>query len=135
MSRVITRWDLLIGSVLKQAEAGDYRQLLSSLRSGNPPPEICALAADIIEGKIKRPKHRPLRYRTVHEMTLQAQRVLELQANGWPKRMAAVKKAAEEFGVGTRTIQESLAVCEPALKATKQAIRVLEARLRKKVAT
>jgi hypothetical protein len=76
------------------------------------------MAADLIEGKIKRPKHRPTLQKTWAEAARPAQRVRELERQGWGKgkRMAVVAKVAAELGISRTAVQASLSEYEPMLK-------------------
>jgi hypothetical protein len=94
---------------------GDFRGLLKELRSGKASPEDCALAADIIEGKIKRPRHRPKHPKTWEEAMHPAKRVRELERQGWRKRAAAVAQVAAELGISKTAVQVSLSEWEHTL--------------------
>jgi predicted transcriptional regulator len=94
---------------------GDLRGLLRALRSGNATPEVCALAADLLEGKIKLPKHRPKHPKPWEEVVRPALRVRELERQGWRKRTAAVAQTAKELGISRAAVQVSLAECEGTL--------------------
>ena len=68
------------------------------------------LAADIIEGKVKRAKGKPKNSeRTFAQRLDAALRVRELERQGWGKRTAAVAKVAEEFGMSKTAVQAALA--------------------------
>jgi hypothetical protein len=102
---------------ISAARDGDFRGLLRELRSGNPSPEASAMAADLLEGKIKRPRHRPKLAKTWAEVALPAQRVRELERQGWGKgkRMAVVAKVAADLGISESAVYASLSECEPTL--------------------
>ena len=110
--------DSWLAQSVAAARHGDFRGLLRELRSGHPSPEACAMAADLIEGKIKRPKHRPTLQKTWAEAARPAQRVRELERQGWGKgkRMAVVAKVAAELGISRTAVQASLSEYEPMLK-------------------
>ena len=109
--------DGLFAQSVAAARDGDLRGLLRELRSGNPSPEACAMAADLIEGKIKRPKHRPTLQKTWTEAVLPARRVHELERQGWGKgkRTAVVAKVAADLGISKSAVQQSLSEWEPTL--------------------
>ena len=109
--------DSWLAQSVAAARQGDFRGLLRELRSGKPSPEACAMAADLLEGKIKRPKHRPKLSKTWTEAARPAQRVRELERQGWGrgKRTAVVAKVAAELGISRTAVQASLSECEPTL--------------------
>jgi hypothetical protein len=141
----LTRQQLLFGHIIADAKKGDLSGLLRSLRSENPSPEVCAFAADIIEGKVKRPKHRPPRMKRAEESMRPALRVLELEAAGCNKRAAAVNQTAKELRICERLVQEWLSQWEPTLEslrrmqsdleAFRQAEQAVQHRIRRKVRT
>jgi hypothetical protein len=110
--------------------AGDFRGLLEALRSGKASPEDCALAADIIEGKVKRPRHRPKHPKTWEESLRPAKRVRELERQGWGKRTAAVAQVAAEFGISKTAVQASLSEWEPTLDGWDRRDAIIEYMLR-----
>ena len=126
MTKVLDRMALQ-RAVIDKAKAGDYRELLSWLRTGRASRELCDFAADIIAGKVKRPKHRPARHRTAREMLQQARRVRELERSpGGISGAQQWHKQRTNSSVGKTAIQESLSVMGPLLDETEEAIRIFE---------
>jgi len=89
------------------AKRGNRYLLLSLLRAEDCPREVRAFAADMIEGKIKLPKHRPAANPMIH--TLIAMRVIELEELGAPRKNA-VGDTAIEFGCSQKTVRNALRV-------------------------
>ena len=74
---------------------GDFEFLILQLRMAEASPEVMALAADIIEGKVKRAKGKPKNSeRTFGQRLDAALRVRKLERQGWGKRTAAVAQVA-----------------------------------------
>ena len=104
------------------AREGDFEFLILQLRIAEASPEVMALAADIIEGKLKRAKGKPKNSeRTFAQRLDAALRVRKLERQGWGKRTAAVAQVAEEFGMSKTAVQAALAAFdEPSLVAWEQ---------------
>lgn len=96
---------------------GDFEFLILQLRMAEASPEVMALAADIIEGKVKRAKGKPKNSeRTFGQRLDAALRVRKLERQGWGKRTAAVAQVAVEFGMSKTAVQAALAAFdEPSL--------------------
>ena len=99
------------------AREGDFEFLILQLRMAEASPEVMDLAADIIEGKVKRAKGKPKNSeRTFAQRLDAALRVRKLERQGWGKRTAAVARVAEEFGMSKTAVQAALAAFdEPSL--------------------
>jgi len=94
--------------VIHYAKEGDLLPLIGLMRSGEElSPKVRSLVADLLEGKVKRPKHRPSKLEAWSDELGQLGRLLELESEGW-KRTAAVKQVATEFFCSVRTVQTSL---------------------------
>jgi hypothetical protein len=90
-------------AILK-AKEGDFSLIVKLLREGYCSETLGAVAADIIEGKLSRPRHRP----TKGPRLLPAVGVRELENKGWPRK-AAVVEVARRQRISQRTVQSSLA--------------------------
>ena len=102
--------DLVNAAVADCALEGDFEFLILKLRMAEASPEVMALAADIIEGKVKRAKGKPKNSeRTFGQRLDAALRVRKLERQGWGKRTAAVAQVAEEFGMSKTAVQAALA--------------------------
>jgi hypothetical protein len=71
------------------AKGGDFSRLVELLRAGYSSEALGAVAADIIEGKLSRPRHRPRE----RPRLLPAVGVRELENKGWPRKAAVVEVA------------------------------------------
>lgn len=98
----LAEWELYCA-----ARDGDFTRLIEMLRSGAElSPEARNLLADILDGKLKHPKHRPPRSDTHHRHLLIADRVREL-ARDRPLK-AAKLDVAKEFKCDDRTVATSI---------------------------
>jgi hypothetical protein len=87
---------------------GDFTALANKLRSGAEiSQEVRNLLADILEGNLKRPKHRPRGLATDERHFKIAKRVREMENEGW-KQDAAISQATGEFQVKVSTVKTSL---------------------------
>jgi hypothetical protein len=97
----------------EDALRGDFRYLFGLLgevfEEAGLSAETLATVTGLIEGKIKRPKHRPKLPKRHKEAARPALRVRELEQQGWGKRAAAVARVAEEMGIRKAAVQASLA--------------------------
>ena len=91
--------------IIASAKDGDYGPLIELLRNG---AELTSwrreLVIQILEGKLKRPSHRPAR--TVNDLSLKAKihkRIRELTAEGH-KLTAVDAQVADEFGCSVKTV-------------------------------
>jgi hypothetical protein len=85
-------------SIIDKAKAGDFGPLRKVLSGGAPlSSPIRRLVLDIIDGKLKRPRHRPPSRTTVDERRKIARRSWEIEALVG-KSTAAVAEVATEFG-------------------------------------
>ena len=96
---------------------GDFEFLILQLRIAEASPEVMALAADIIEGKVKRAKGKPKNSERTFAQNLDAAlRVRELERQEKCQRKFAVSVVAEEFGMSKTAVQNALAAFdEPSL--------------------
>lgn len=101
----------------RAAHAGDYGPLIEALRNGaGMTPERRALLIEILEGKLKRPPHRPA-------VTLKSQarrkslvkRVRELEREGW-KPTAAIIQTGAEFDCSERTVRAALRLAKDTME-------------------
>ena len=115
--------DLMNAAAADCAREGDFEFLILQLRMAEASPEVMALAADIIEGKVKRARGKPKESERTYAQSLDAVlRVRKLERQGWGKRTAAVAQVAEEFGMSKTAVQNALARWdEPTLLMYEQA--------------
>jgi len=84
---------------------GDLSALANKLRSSSEiSPEVRNLLADILEGNLKRPRHRPRGLTTDERHAKIAKRVLQIGG----KRGAAIRQAASDFRVSDSTVKIAL---------------------------
>ena len=103
----VTRQDF---ELWRAARRGEFGELAKLIREGQDlSPEIRGLVADLLEGKVKNPAHRPnRRLDTIEGQVRLAERVKELEATGLPRK-AAVQDVAKEAQCSARTVREGLA--------------------------
>ena len=103
--------DAINATAANCALQGDFEFLLLQLRFGEASPEVMALAADIIEGKVKRAKGKPQGKRALRAGAGRGAARSEAGAAGWGKRKrtAVVAQVAEEFGMSKTAVQAALA--------------------------
>jgi hypothetical protein len=95
--------------------ANDHGFLLSAVRRSNMHPAVKVVLSELIQGKLKRPAHRPVSEDTELRDMRRAIWVLDKEANG-VQRKAAISLTAEELKCGIRTIEKALAEHEELLK-------------------
>jgi hypothetical protein len=91
-----------------RAVVGDWSVLATRLRTASPSdlrPEETALAADILEGRLKRPKHRTKKHNDIWRSKEVFDRVEMYVAEG-KSRKAAVSLTAEDFGYKVRRVEQ-----------------------------
>ena len=71
-------------------------------------PAVKAVLSELIQGKLKRPAHRPVSAETELRDMRRALLVLDKEGGG-VQRKAAVSRTAEELKCGIRTIEKALA--------------------------
>jgi hypothetical protein len=109
--RIMEDW---VEGAMNSAEEGNLFPLIGLLRSdGELSPKVRSLIADLLDGKLKRPKHRPRGMKEDDVMRCVG-RVMNLESEGW-KRTAAVAQVAKESGRSVRTVQICLAQWQPLL--------------------
>jgi hypothetical protein len=72
----------------------------------------------LITRKLRRPKHRPRSNDIDLKKALRAPRVLDLEAEGWRKRDAAIEEASKQLHCSYSTIEKALHEYEDVLKGT-----------------
>jgi hypothetical protein len=100
----------------KQSLARDHSFLLAAIARSNLHPSARKVIEELITGKLRRPKHRPTSDGMDIKNSFRALRVLDLEAEGWPKRDSAIKRAAEQLHCSYSTIEKALHKYEPLLK-------------------
>jgi len=94
---------------IRAAKEGDVAPLADKLRGNTDlSPELRQLAADIIEGKFKRPRHRQRKITTLVRYLMMAEHV-RTGARKYGKKHAAVRSAMDEFHCDERTITRAMA--------------------------
>ena len=96
--------------------AHDHGFLLSAVRRSSLHPSVKAVLCELIQGKLKRPPHRPVSAETELRDMQRALLVLDKEAGG-DQRKAAVSRTAEELKCGIRTVEKALAEQEELLKS------------------
>jgi hypothetical protein len=92
--------------IIRAANEGDYQPLIEELRKRAD--KLSMLAADIIEGKLKRPSERQKRLSKTVEYLMIAKRVDTLmETNGGVEKVAKVE-AATEFNCHPRTVDTAI---------------------------
>ena len=102
-------------TAIRDAMRGDFRCLFMILEEAfeayELSPELLTVVFGLIEGKIKRPKHRPKLPKHYDETVRPALRVRELEKQDWGrgKRGAVVAEVARELGISKSQVQASIA--------------------------
>ena len=99
-----------------RSELGDHTFLLNDIRRSNLRPAAQAVAIALIAGKIKRLPNRPKEDETDLKNGYRALCVIDLEADGWKPRDAAIEKAREHLKCGYSTIEKALSQYEDMLK-------------------
>ena len=102
-----------------RAECGDYTFLLDDIRRSNLRPATQAVARALINGKLKRLKHRPPEDETDLKNAYRALVVMDIEADGCPKREAAIEEARGHLRCSHSTIEKALKNYEDMLKAAR----------------
>ena len=102
------------------AKRGDFRLLARVARKGNLTKDQQVLVADILEGKLKRGRGKPVDLVTLESRDSHiGNHVLDLQRTGL-RRKAAVALAAEKFKTSERTVRKALKFVFEELKETER---------------
>ena len=93
---------------LRMAECGDWREVVDRVRSGAKlSRKEREFVADIIDGKIKRPKHRHISFETSSLQFKVAAHVVWAEANGI-RIEPAVAQAMQQFRMGRSSVYAAL---------------------------
>jgi hypothetical protein len=101
----------------QQSLAGDHSFLLAAMKR-NLHPSVRKVLEGLITRKLRRPKHRPRSNDIDLKKALRAPRVLDLEAEGWRKRDAAIEEASKQLHCSYSTIEKALHEYEDVLKGT-----------------
>jgi hypothetical protein len=104
----------------QQSLAGDHSFLLTAIEHSNLHPSVRRVLEELITQKLRRPKHRPKSDDTDLKNVIRALRVLDLEAEGWNKRDAAIEEAKKQLHCSYNTIEKALQKYEVTLKGSDQ---------------
>ncbi len=100
--------DLDAETTIYLAHEGNYARLIERLRDGTITREEMAVAADILEGKVKAREHRRAKTRQARGRAVFIVRtVRDLEAKGI-RRKAAVMEVAKEHKCSERTVRAAI---------------------------
>jgi hypothetical protein len=100
----------------KQSLTRDHSFLLAAIARSNLHPSARKVLEELLTGKLRRAKHRPTADGMDIKNAFRALRVLDLEAEDWNKRDAAITEAGKQLHCSYSTIEKALYKFEDILK-------------------